>query len=245
MTTAALYTKIATQQDKFNVSVYPDWRTRGFAWHRACAVELVELMEHLNCWKWWKGPKPDVKQAQMELVDVLHFLVSDLLVGHSHKGKPIGFEEVGHVFENAFSRVGPVEFLDFTSPEAIEGYLARLDSAIAKAASSTLGLDLDLFAQLCLPIGLDVATLGKMYFGKNALNALRQAKGYKLGVWSPGQVYVEGHYVKYWGENYTKEDNEVLFEILEAHEAEISASESPLQTLSKYLESHYPKVMPA
>lgn len=126
-------------------------------------------------WKWWKGPKPDVKQAQMELVDVLHFLVSDLLVGHSNKGAPIGFEAIGNVFENAFSRVTLAELLDFSSPEAIENYLAKLDSAIAKAASSTLGLDLDLFAQLCLPLGLDATTLGKMYFGKVTLCAKTRA----------------------------------------------------------------------
>lgn len=65
------FTKVALQQDAFNKVVYPDWMTRGFAWHRASMVELVEFLEHLNSYKWWKGKSPDFKQAEMELIDVV------------------------------------------------------------------------------------------------------------------------------------------------------------------------------
>lgn len=81
MTTfAEVFTKLAKQQDAFNATVRPNWISDKLKWRRAINVELVEFMEHLNSWKWWKGPNPDMRQSQMELIDILHFLLSDMMV---------------------------------------------------------------------------------------------------------------------------------------------------------------------
>src|SRR5690606_11573135 len=71
-------------QDGMNSKVSTDWRSAGFAWHRAIWVECAELMDH-HGWKWWKKQTPDTEQVALELIDIWHFGLSIMLSsGLSH-----------------------------------------------------------------------------------------------------------------------------------------------------------------
>ena len=73
--------QIAKLQTQFNQGLDPAWPTAptlardDFA---AVIVELGERYEHLG-YKWWKKQQADHDQANMELIDVLHFAVSDVI----------------------------------------------------------------------------------------------------------------------------------------------------------------------
>ena len=66
-------------QDAMNARVNPDWRNAGNAWYRAIWTECAEMLDHYG-WKWWKHQEPDLEQVRLELVDILHFAMSDYLI---------------------------------------------------------------------------------------------------------------------------------------------------------------------
>ena len=72
-------------QDSMNTRVHPEWRTQGYEWYRAIWVECAELMDHYG-WKWWKKQQPDWEQVKLELIDIWHFGLSDLLMQHEDAG---------------------------------------------------------------------------------------------------------------------------------------------------------------
>ena len=69
-------------QIKLNNEIDPNWKKLAEGFATALWVESAELMNHLNTWKWWKKSVPDMKQAKLELVDMLHFGISlNLTIG--------------------------------------------------------------------------------------------------------------------------------------------------------------------
>jgi len=71
-----------TLQDEMNTKVNSDWREQGFEWYRAIWVECAEMLDHYG-WKWWKAQAPDMPQVELELIDIWHFGLSDLLQSNS------------------------------------------------------------------------------------------------------------------------------------------------------------------
>ena len=74
-------------QDKFNSSLNPEWMDFEKQPDRddilAIVCESGEAIEHFG-FKWWKTQTPDLNQVRMELVDIWHFLMSQMLrVSHS------------------------------------------------------------------------------------------------------------------------------------------------------------------
>ena len=53
-----------------------DWVFENFT--RAAKVEVGETLDHLG-YKWWSNKEPDIEQAKMEAVDLLHFINGALL----------------------------------------------------------------------------------------------------------------------------------------------------------------------
>ena len=47
---------------------------------RAAMIEVIELYDHVGQYKWWKSTTIDMKQGQMEVVDIWHFILSELLI---------------------------------------------------------------------------------------------------------------------------------------------------------------------
>lgn len=180
--------EMLTLQDEINTRIAPNWRALKHPWYRAIWVEAAELLDHQG-YKWWKHQEPDINQIRLELIDIWHFGLSDMICSYSEW-------TLGEI-ANYIVAMFPSKDRDMT--ETVDG-----STLIERFAEKTLrlrGFDLHSFGRLCAHFGLGLNDLHKHYIGKNVLNLFRQNNGYK-----------EGAYVKVWQ---GREDNEHLAEIME------------------------------
>jgi hypothetical protein len=164
-------------------------------WRRCIYLEAAELVESYP-WKHWKNidASPDYENIKVELVDIWHFVMSEILrVNKLEEGNTI--EELSSNIEAAISTISAQKRSDFYEEiELVESFIQKLfcDFKLIDFTKS--------FYELCYTIGLDFDSLYNLYIGKNILNKFRQEHGYK-----------EGTYIKIWN---GKEDNVVMQEIL-------------------------------
>ncbi|MED5385373.1 MAG: dUTP diphosphatase [Pseudomonadota bacterium] len=184
-------------QANVNAKVDPNWITARYPYLRAVAIEGAEAIEH-HGWKWWKKQDKDLSQLQMELVDIWHFILSEILL------------------RNDDNQLTPLEYLLSALSDANSLQLIELDNTAYKlnetdlvtklelliAISIARRIDLGLFESIMRDCELTWTDLFCQYVGKNVLNMFRQNNGYK-----------EGTYRKMWE---GREDNEHLVEILES-----------------------------
>jgi len=155
-------------QDAMNARVNPEWRSAGNAWYRAIWTECAEMLDHYG-WKWWKHQKPDLEQVQLELVDIMHFAMSDYLLREDDN------QAVAARIEAELSQPNPGD---------------DIRSAIEVMAQSTIArqsMHFSDFATVMHLIDMDFDALYRSYVGKNVLNFFRQDHGYK-----------DGSYIKVW-----------------------------------------------
>jgi len=157
-------------QDAMNSKVNPGWREAGSEWYRAIWTECAEMLDHYG-WKWWKHQQPDMDQVKLEIVDIWHFAMSDLLI----KGDSTDSIAV----QIASDLLRPAESADIRA--AIE--------QLAQATLETRSANVPIFARLMQLADMDFDGLYRMYVGKNVLNFFRQDHGYK-----------EGSYIKVWND---------------------------------------------
>lgn len=189
-------TQLATMlslQDGMNKKVNPDWLTAGYAYLRAAMIESVEGIEH-HGWKWWKAQHKDLPQLQMELVDIWHFALSDIIIGFSGDIQ----QSANTIAEQLASNRSQVTFdgKDYLFTE--QDILDNLELMAGLCAAKRF--DVPLFLKIVEQAEMDSDELYRQYVGKNVLNFFRQDHGYK-----------EGTYLKIWN---GREDNEHLVEVL-------------------------------
>jgi C_GCAxxG_C_C family probable redox protein len=155
-------------QDAMNRKVNPDWRDAGYPWYRAIWTECAEMLDHYG-WKWWKHQEPDMAQVHLEIVDIWHFALSDLILHNDSLEKA-----AEQVLDGLAQEVGDVDFR--TSIEHL-----------AMGSIQNQSADIGRFAEVMQAADLNFDQLFKTYVGKNVLNFFRQDHGYK-----------EGNYVKIW-----------------------------------------------
>ena len=176
-------------QDEINSKINSDWRLARNLWYRAIWIECAELLEHVG-WKWWKAQVSDFDQIHLEIVDIWHFGLSDILVACPNHSQ-------------AVQQIVPV-LAPLLSPGAVKSFDAQYFlCAVERFAGLTLSkraFDVALFADLVNAAGLSFESLFQQYVGKNVLNRFRQDHGYKLGT-----------YVKTWQ---GMEDNVWLSDII-------------------------------
>jgi dimeric dUTPase (all-alpha-NTP-PPase superfamily) len=159
---AMLHT-MADMQDEHNVLVHPQWREQGFEFYRAMWVECAEMLDHFG-WKWWKQQTPDIDQVKLELVDIWHFALSDLM-------------REGAIDPAVAEQLAAVHVVEATDPESFRLAI----EALAAACLSTRSIDLSAFCAAMAALPMDYAELYALYIGKNMLNRFRQNNGYKSG----------------------------------------------------------------
>ena len=210
---------VCTLQDEANTAMSSEnWleTTDDTLWYyRAIVGELAECADHVGI-KWWKDehPTPEIlksakEQAQMEVIDVLHFAISAVLRA-IHQG--------GFNYEEFISLADCAEYPDLETigrfgevPSYEE--LTVLD-LIEQAQHITLSrglLPLTYVYTLAEMLDLTSEDLYVAYVGKNLLNKFRTANGQR-----------EGTYLKIWD---GVEDNEYLTSMLRegvAHNAKLS-----------------------
>jgi len=174
---------MAKMQDTYNQQVHPQWDQQNYEYYRAIWVECAELLDHFG-WKWWKHQVPDYEQSKLEIIDIWHFGLSDLM-------------RAGNI---------SAEHIDTQTLELIEtgtvGEAGELRATVEAHALATLGnraFDVPTFFDMMRALPLSFEDLYSGYIGKNVLNTFRQDNGYK-----------NGSYIKNWG---GVEDNEHLVEI--------------------------------
>ena len=190
-------------QHAMNSKVDPDWVAAGYPYLRAVVIEGAEAIEH-HGWKWWKHQEQDLSQLQMELIDIWHFMLSDILL-----------ECDGDLALAANSLMDSIES-NTANTLVFDGNPYRLDDLdllekleLLIGTSVARRLEVGLFAAIMNDCELNWDDLFKQYVGKNVLNFFRQDNGYK-----------QGSYRKNWN---GREDNEHLVEVLDtldAHEEE-------------------------
>lgn len=152
---------MAEMQDEHNRLVHPRWRQQGHDYYRAVWVECAELLDHYG-WKWWKRQHADLEQVKLEIIDIWHFGLSELL------------------------RAGP---LDAGLAERLARALATDDKVDFRAGVENLALrslatrrfDLEAFVTVMQALPMTFDELYRGYVAKNILNAFRQQHGYQDG----------------------------------------------------------------
>ena len=155
-------------QDAMNSKVNPDWRNAGSEWYRAIWTECAEMLDHYG-WKWWKHQQPDMDQVKLEIVDIWHFAMSDLLL------RETSMDAVAQQIEQGLSQ----------APSSAD--IRQAIESLALVTLQTKSAHVAEFAALMSCAGLSFDELFRMYVGKNVLNFFRQDHGYK-----------DGSYIKVW-----------------------------------------------
>jgi hypothetical protein len=205
-------------QANMNFKIDPDWVEARYPYLLAVVIEGAEAIEH-HGWKWWKKQHKDLPQLQMELIDIWHFMLSEILLRNDAD------EEKAVVFLNqAIAESENLQSLYFDGqdyPLKDLGLLQQIELLIALAGARRV--EVGLFSSIMRLCELDWSSLFSQYVGKNVLNVFRQDHGYK-----------QGTYLKQWN---GQEDNEHLVEILSQLDPE---TESYKELLYSQLESRYP-----
>jgi dimeric dUTPase (all-alpha-NTP-PPase superfamily) len=79
MLTKAQASTMFALQASMNAKIDPNWVESRYPYLLAVVIEGAEAIEH-HGWKWWKKQDKDVAQLQMELIDIWHFMLSELLL---------------------------------------------------------------------------------------------------------------------------------------------------------------------
>ncbi|MEM7099594.1 MAG: dUTP diphosphatase [Pseudomonadota bacterium] len=156
---------MASMQDEHNKHVHPDWRNEGYEYYRAIWVECAEMLDHFG-WKWWKKQTPDLDQVKLELVDIWHFALSELL-------------RSGQLEDSVADLLAQSEIQDEPSADSFRTSIEQL----AESTLRTRSFVLDDFVGAMTKLPMTYAELYSMYVGKNVLNNFRQAHGYKDGTY--------------------------------------------------------------
>jgi len=152
---------MAEMQDDHNRLVHPRWREQGHDYYRAVWVECAELLDHYG-WKWWKQQQADLEQVKLEIIDIWHFGLSELLRANQFD------EKLAERLAKALARDDTV------------GFRAGVENLALKSLA-TRRFDLEAFVAVMRALPMTFDELYRGYVAKNILNAFRQEHGYQDG----------------------------------------------------------------
>jgi dimeric dUTPase (all-alpha-NTP-PPase superfamily) len=221
LTEAQLVTML-TLQEALNSKVTKNWRDENHDWCVAIVGEAWEAYDHSG-WKWWKdsGKGPDTAQMKMEVIDIWHFLLSEMMMYNIKEGTSY-FELITDVTSGVDSILPDLG--DATISDVRECLMRLINSASSHGEHVSISGLLQHFYVVMVSMNISWDELYKLYLAKNILNEFRQAKGYK-----------QGTYFKTWG---GREDNEILTEIMNTLDVKSSTFQTDIMTglENKYLE---------
>lgn len=173
--------------------------------HRAAYLELAEGLEHIGWGQWWKKA-PDVteeafKQFQVELIDVLHFQLSMLIRNEGITDYNEFFSRCIEANEEMFEALiyaqndgAPFRSMFYTTVDSLVGVLGILPSPpiidVGYTEEDLLQISFEMLFAIMYMSNMTINDIYKMYVGKNVLNGIRNANGYRTG-----------DYLKNWRDN--------------------------------------------
>lgn len=191
-------TKLFQMQDTLNSYIHPAWKTQGFNWGLAIVDECMEIHGHLG-WKWWKKDyqvgltEGNRKQVQLEVIDILHFVVSsDIDQGY------LDYKEQISYLNNTVTR-------SICLDQVIQGILC----AVGNLAKFDY---FERWVMLAHSVGLTKSQILETYTQKYVLNKFRQDHGYKTGEYCKEWNIRATQFLKLegTGNSTLMEDNQVL-----------------------------------
>ena len=200
-------------QDSFNKQLDQDWiNKRSYCdWALTILTEVAEFIESLD-WKWWKSKQIDIQNLKLEAVDLLHFIISDLIQLTLNTDNVVDIlrntEKQKCTIRDLQKVVGFIQILSYEldllkNNIPNDGY-ARIQFELLKR-----GLIENLKKLLSYILYIahfnNKSELFKLYVFKNALNRLRQDYGYK-----------QGSYNKFWDGKH--EDNYFMMQLINSIE---------------------------
>ena len=205
-------------QAAMNSRVDPDWIAAKYPYLRAVVIEGSEAIEH-HGWKWWKKQDKDLAQLQMELIDIWHFILSELLL-RNQGDQATSLEQL----LTALNQAQKQTCISFDNQNYNLDQLDLINKLeLLIAVSATRRIELAVFEAIMRDCELGWTELYCQYVGKNVLNFFRQDHGYK-----------QGTYQKIWN---GREDNEYLVKILGSLD---SADPAFKENIYSALSEHYP-----
>ena len=190
-------------------------------WKRCIYMECAEMIDSF-AWKHWKSinQEPDWANLQIEVVDVWHFVMSEALRDRSVNLRGSIDELALNISQMPSYYALNAEAGPFASQNEVIEKVEELMFDTLKREEFHLDPIMHHFFDLTRMAGLNLATLYRLYVGKNILNQFRQDHGYK-----------EGTYIKEWN---GEEDNVVMKRVWEEY------GELTPEALYNELEKHYP-----
>lgn len=161
----------------------PEWRTKGHPFADYIWIETGELLNHDGSIFHYRKQLRDTEQVKLELVDILHFGLSVLLMRSA----------------TAKTAANMVAGAEKPSGDVHENAVAKYARDLAKAATKG-SFDLFWFTKLCGACGFSFSEIAEAYFIKYTLNRFRINHG-----------QTRGEYTKVWADG--REDNEHLMEL--------------------------------
>ena len=210
-----VFNQMLNSQKELNDEIFPDWlatlnKTNYMA---AVLVELGEAISSLD-YKWWKAGTNDWENFKVELVDILHFLLSSLWFENE-----VQRADACYFFKKGLAdrTIRPTELSDEEKIKIIEENslkLLKVDNVIAFLYLGKLFRTINI---------TELKSLAREFLVKNVLNLFRTRNGYK-----------EGTYIKNWN---GKEDNVIAYQLAK----ELTFNKYFTKNLYKQLEQYYEK----
>ena len=161
---SSMLATMAAMQEEHNIQVHQNWREEGYEYYRAIWVECAEMLDHFG-WKWWKKQSPDMDQVKLELVDIWHFALSELIRSES--------------LEEGLA----VRLADIRAAEPDPELFRRAIESLAASSLNSRSFEMDCFVDAMRSLPMELDELFELYIGKNILNRFRQNHGYKEGTY--------------------------------------------------------------
>jgi hypothetical protein len=210
-----------TQDTVNRKSLGDDWKYQGYKqedvdYAFAAIDEISEFWRSALHYKWWaKAKEQDIDNAITELVDILHFGVSqDLIHQHYFLGVKDDAKAYQLIAKDAVRSADRARAnFDYTCKSGTDTQIAMRRATKELLAGFTAACieDHDVFMwddfwELTYLIGATPELIVSRYKAKAQLNLFRQANGYK-----------DGTYKKYWKDG--REDNAFLSDYLKTLQA--------------------------
>jgi len=205
-------------QNKLNIDTNGKEWTKGITtegreinWSRCIFMETAEAIESIGSWKHWKdlNAATDYNNIKIELVDIIHFLISDHITGFEGN-----IDEAAEDFYKRYNAtkdntptLSLLESLEAIAKQALNGYIPVEEFINAVNLMEDFNMD----------------EVYKLYLGKNCLNTFRQAHNYKNNIpgASPYKKIINGKEDNVYMQNFLNENSDVGYEELYSYMTDI------------------------
>lgn len=206
--------QMVSNQNNLNIAAYAkEWleNAQSGKWdYRMAAIQEIAEFNNSAWLPWWSKGERDIVNCRIELVDALHFMLSQAIATDQEGGAAMN---IFIAFNEVFEFENEADEIDWT-------VVANRSKALTLQLS-TLGFDTysafrELF-RLCDSINFTFDQLHALYMGKSTLNRFRQENGYKAG------TYKKKWFILPEAPSKAKEDNYFLSAYVADHAEECGA----------------------